>query len=368
MRIAQVAPPFESVPPRGYGGTERVIHTLTEELARRGHEVTLFASADSHTSARLVPTVGEAVWHHRPPYRELALFMSVVLGKVLRELDRFDIIHGHLEWWGFPLERASHTKVVSTLHGRLDLPELQIAFREYVDAPVVSISNAQRAPVHWANFVGTVYHGIDLTEFTFNKGPGRYLAFLGRASPEKGLDTAIRVARRAGMRLKVATRMPQPFRNDPYVRADWEHWEQAVLPLLGPDVDLVGEVGGHDKDEFLGNASALVFPIRWPEPFGLVMIEALACGTPVVALRAGSVPEVIRDGVTGFICESEDALVAAVGRICEIDRARCREEAERRFSGGAMADRYERVYERLTRPGPTIFDLGGGSKPTLSKP
>jgi glycosyltransferase involved in cell wall biosynthesis len=267
-----------------------VIHTLTEELVRRGHDVTLFASGDSRTSARLVPTVEQAVWHHEPAFRDFAAFSPIVLGKVLREIGAFDIVHSHLECPGFPLSRASRTPVVSTLHGRLDLSELQLVFRESTDVPLVSISNAQRTPVPRANFVATVYHGIDVNQFTLNRQPGSYLAFIGRMSPEKGLDTAIRVARRARIPLKVAVRMPLAFKDDPNVRGDWEYWEHVVQPLLGEGVDLIGEVDGPRKDEFLRNAAALLFPIRWPEPFGLVMVEALACGTPVLALRAGSVP------------------------------------------------------------------------------
>jgi glycosyltransferase involved in cell wall biosynthesis len=348
MRIAQLAPPFETVPPRAYGGTERVVHSLTEELVRRGHDVTLFASGDSTTSARLVPVVERALWHHEPAYADFSPFWSVALGKVVRDLDYFDVVHNHLDFHGFPLARLAPCPVVTTLHGRLDLPELQPLYREMLDVPLVSISDAQRRPVAWANWVATVHHGIELDEFTFNPRPGRYLAFLGRIAPEKGLDAAIRVARRAGLPLKVAARMPLPFTNDPNVRADWEHYKQAVEPLLrDADVELVGEVSGAAKDEFLGGAAALLFPICWPEPFGLVMPEALACGTPVLALRAGSVPEVLEDGVTGFVCDDEDGLVAAVARLSELDRWRCRAEAERRFSTAAMADRYERVYARL---------------------
>jgi glycosyltransferase involved in cell wall biosynthesis len=348
MRIAQLAPPFESVPPRAYGGTERVVHALTEELVRRGHDVTLFASADSVTSARLVPVVQESLWHHQPAYADFSPFWSLVLGKVARELDQFDLVHNHLDFHGFPLARLASCPVVTTLHGRLDLAELQPLYREMLDVPLISISDAQRRPVAWANWVATVHHGIPLDEFTFNPRPGRYLAFLGRISPEKGLDTAIRVARRAGLPLKVGARMPLPFTNDPNVQADWEYYNQVVEPLLrDADVELVGEVSGAAKDELLGGAAALLFPIRWPEPFGLVMPEALACGTPILALRAGSVPEVLEDGVTGFVRDDEDGLVAAATRLGDLNRARCRAEAERRFSAAAMADRYERVYARL---------------------
>lgn len=348
MRIAQVAPPFESVPPARYGGTERVVATLTEELLRRGHEVTLFASGDSDTSAQVVPVVEQALWRRKPPYRDFSPFWAIEVGKLLRGIDRFDLVHSHLDFFGFPVARVASCPVVSTLHGRLDLPELIPLYQEFSDVPLVSISDAQRQPLPDANWVATVYHGIPLDEFTFNPKPGNYLAFLGRVSPEKGLDTAIRVAQRARLPLKIAARMPLPFRNDPNARADWDYYENVVQPLLqGPLVELIGQVGGEEKDEFLGNARALLFPIRWPEPFGLVMPEALACGTPVLALREGSVPEVIEDGVTGFICEDEDELVAAVGRIDQLDRARCRAEVERRFSPEAMVDRYEQVYERL---------------------
>jgi glycosyltransferase involved in cell wall biosynthesis len=286
-------------------------------------------------------------------------FWSVAIGKVLRELDHFDVVHSHLDYFGFPLARQACIPVVTTLHGRLDLPELQPVFREFGEVPLVSISNAHRAPVTWANFVATIYHGIDLDQFTFNSCPGSYLAFLGRVSPEKGLDAAIRIARKAGMPLKIAARMPLPFRDHPNVRADWEYWDCVIRPLLGSDVELIGEVSGVEKDAFLRHAAGLLFPIRWPEPFGLVMAEALACGTPVLALRCGSVPEVIRDGVTGFVRATEDELVEAAGRLGDIDREQCRREAEYRFSPAAMAQAYERVYTRLVRRSvePTVFDL-----------
>jgi glycosyltransferase involved in cell wall biosynthesis len=345
MNIAQLAPPFETIPPVGYGGTERVVHTLTEELIRRGHSVTLFASGDSRTSARLVPTCEQALWRQEPAYNDFTLLLSVTLGKALREVDNFDVVHNHLDHVGFALTRQTSTPVVSTLHGRLDRPEHEPLYREFADVPLVSISQAQRTPVAWANFVATVHHGVDLEQFTFNPLPDGYLAYLGRVSSEKGLDTAIRVARRAGLPLRVSVRMPLPFLSDSSVRADWDYWEHVVQPLLGSDIELVGEVGGAEKDAFLRNAAALLFPIRWPEPFGLVMAEALACGTPVLALRAGSVPEVVRDGVTGFICDTEDELVMAAGRLGGLDRWTCRREAEQRFSPAAMARAYERVYE-----------------------
>src|SRR5918912_1702836 len=246
------------------------------------------------------------------------------------------------------MARSGVRPVVSTLHGRLDLPDLLPLYRHFCDVPVVSISHAQRQPIPDANWIDTVYHGIELDEFTFNPRMGGYLAFLGRISPDKGLDTAIRVARRAGLPLLIAARMPLPHSQDADVRADWEYWENEVQPLLeGRQVELIGQVAGKDKDQFLREAAALLFPIRWPEPFGLVMAEALACGTPVLALNRGSVSEVVQEGVTGFIRETEDELVAAVGRIGDLDRLRCRQEAERRFSPAAMAEAYEGVYARL---------------------
>jgi glycosyltransferase involved in cell wall biosynthesis len=359
MRIAQLAPPLETVPPARYGGTERVISTLTEELVRRGHDVTLFGPGGSSTSARLVVTCQEAVWHRQPPFHDLMPSWSVVIGKLLHELSEFDVVHSHVDWYGLPFARLLDVPMVTTLHGRLDVPDVVEAFCEFRDVPLVSISNAQRAPVSWANFVATVYHGIELDEFEFSPERGEYLAFLGRVSPDKGLDTAIRVARRTGMPLKIAARMPLPEAHDPNGRTDAEYWEDVIRPMLGEDVELLGEVGGNRKAEFLRNAAALLFPIQWPEPFGLVMVEALACGTPVLALRNGSVPEVIRDGVTGFVGESEDDLVCAVKRLGSLDRQACRSDAEQRFSPQVMAQDYECVFERLihARANRRIMDL-----------
>ncbi len=361
MRIAQIAPPFETVPPVGYGGTERVVSTLAEELVRRGHDVTLFASGDSRTSARLVPTVDRALWRREPRYEDLAPFWSVTLGRVLRHADEFDVVHSHLDVFGLPLCRAGLGPVVTTMHGRLDLPELLPVFEEFHDAPVVSISDAQRRPLPAARWIATVHNGIDLDQFTPRAEPGQYLAFLGRVSRAKGLHLAIQVARKARMPIKVAARLPLPFSLLADWRADHEYYEHEVKPLLASaDVEFVGEIGGPEKDAFLGGAAALLFPIQWPEPFGLVMPEAMACGTPVVALRNGSVPEVVRHGVTGFVCDSVDEMVEAVARIGQIDRRACREDVERRFSPSAMADGYEAVYRELAE-NPLPPELFGGS-------
>jgi glycosyltransferase involved in cell wall biosynthesis len=343
-----LAPVYESVPPPLYGGTERVVAVLTEELVRRGHDVTLFASGDSKTAARLVPTVDEAIWRNSK-YEDGIPFMLMAVDRVYQNAGEFDIIHNHVEALAYPLARVVHqTPTITTLHGRLDLPELEPLYRYFPDMPLVAISNSQREPLAWANWVDTIYNGIALDEFDLQPCPGDYLAFLGRISPEKGLDIAIAVARRAGMPLKIAARLPlnQPYNAE--AQRDWRYYREVIEPMLEePDVELLGEVTGTDKSKLLEGAAALLFPIKWPEPFGLVMAESLACGTPVVALRRGSVPEVIEDGVTGFVVDDEDAMVKAVQRLPEIDRVRCREVAERRFSPEAMTDNYERVFRQL---------------------
>jgi glycosyltransferase involved in cell wall biosynthesis len=353
MRIAQLAPPFECVPPARYGGTERVIATLTDELVRRGHEVTLFATAESRTSARLVSIADAALWRRQPPIEDFSPYLTVTQGRILSELElgRYDVLHSHLDFYGFPLARSAAQPVLTTLHNELDLPGRQELYAEYGDVPLVSVSDAQRCPVPDANWMATIYNGIDVDAFTFNPEPGPYLAFLGRISAVKGLDSAIRVAQTAGKPIRIAARPPLPNKTSPEVAHDWQYYEDQVLPLLRwPDVELTGQVAGQQKDSFLGNAAALLFPIRWDEPFGLVMAEALACGTPVIALNRGSVPEVIEDGVTGFICETEEEMVESIFKLGTIDRARCRSEATRRFSPGAMAARYEQVYARLLHP------------------
>ncbi|MGH7561361.1 MAG: glycosyltransferase family 4 protein [Gemmatimonadales bacterium] len=337
MRIAQVSPLYESVPPRLYGGTERVVSYLTEELVAQGHDVTLFASGDSRTAARLVPVCPESLRLCEGCVDQLAHHVTM-LGRVARMAGEFDLIHYHIDYLHFPLSRRLATPQLTTLHGRLDLPDLAPLYREFPEMPVVSISDAQRLPLPGANWLGTVPHGLPLDLLPFHPAGGRYLAFLGRISPEKQVDQAIAIARQARVPLRIAAKVD---------RVDREYFEERVRPLLDdPLVDFLGEIGDDGKAEFLGNALALVFPIDWPEPFGLVMIEALACGTPVIAYRRGSAPEVLVDGVTGFIVDGLDAAVAAVGRVRELSRRRCRETFERRFSASVMARGYLGIYRR----------------------
>jgi len=335
MRIAQVAPLYESVPPRYYGGTERVVSYLTEELVRQGHEVTLFASGDSVTRARLVAACPRSLRLDPKCIDPLAHHVRMV-EMVFQRAAEFDIIHFHIDYLHFPLARRYGVPHVTTLHGRLDLPDLEPLYREFQDMPVVSISNAQRRPLPWARWVGTVYHGLPRDLYTFREEPGRYLAFLGRISPEKRVDRAIEIARRVGMPLKVAAKVD---------RVDREYFETVIRPLLrGPWVEYIGEIGEAEKNDFLGQAYALLFPIDWPEPFGLVMIEALACGTPVIAYRNGSVPEIIEDGVTGFIVQSLEEAVEAVPKVAGLSRRRCRQVFEERFTAERMARDYLAVY------------------------
>ncbi len=351
MRIAQVAPLYESVPPKLYGGTERVVSYLTEELVRQGHDVTLFASGDSLTSARLVPICSESLRLSPHCVDQLAHHI-LMLEQVFSERDHFDIIHFHIDYLHFPLSRVYGEVNLTTLHGRLDIPDLQPLYRNFSDMPVVSISNAQREPLPWINWQGTVYHGLPETHFSFHPNQGDYLAFLGRISPEKGIDQAIAIARRAGMKLRIAAKVD---------KNDREYFATVIKPLLSdPLVEYIGEIGHPEKDEFLGNAAALIFPIDWPEPFGLVMIEAMACGTPVIAYSSGSVPEVLEDGVTGFLVNTTEDATAAVKRISEIDRWRCRQVFEERFSANRMAQDYVTIYERLIGGEPEPLALSDG--------
>jgi glycosyltransferase involved in cell wall biosynthesis len=340
LKIAQVAPLYESVPPQCYGGTERVVSYLTEELVRQGHEVTLFASGDSVTAARLIAPCPRSLRLDAGCRDQLAHHL-LLLDQVFEHAGEFDVIHFHCDYLHFPLSRRHTVPHVTTLHGRLDLPDQQPLYRHFADQPLISISDSQRRPLAWANWQGTVYHGLPLDLHTFRERQGQYLAFLGRISPEKRVDRAIEIARRVGMPLRVAAKVDA---------ADRAYYEDEVRPLLdaaGPAVEFLGEVGGKDKDEFLGNAYALLFPIDWPEPFGLVMIEAMACGTPVIAYRHGSVAEVMDDGVTGFVVQDIEQAVAAVGRVGGLSRRCCREVFERRFSAPRMAHDYLTIYRRL---------------------
>jgi glycosyltransferase involved in cell wall biosynthesis len=338
MRIAQVAPLYESVPPKMYGGTERVVSYLTEELVARGHDVTLFASGDSITSARLVAGSPRAL-RLDPACRDPLAHHYLLLERVAREHDRFDLVHFHTDYLHVSLARRLGLRHLTTLHGRLDLPECAMIYREFPEAPLVSISRAQRSPVPHACWLGTVHHGLPRGLYRYTHRPDGYLAFLGRVSPEKGLDQAIDIAGRVGLDLRVAAKVD---------RADREYFVERIAPLLSqPHVEFVGEVSEAEKSAFLGGARALLFPIDWPEPFGLVLIEALACGTPVIAYRRGSVPEILEDGVTGFIVDNASQAVAAVRRLPEISRQRCRQAFETRFSVGRMAGDYLALYARL---------------------
>jgi glycosyltransferase involved in cell wall biosynthesis len=339
MRIAQVAPLYESVPPQLYGGTERVVSYLTEELVRLGHHVTLFASGDSTTRAHLVPICKRSLRLDPTCQDRLAHHLRMVEEVAKRGSD-FDVVHYHIDYLHYPISRREPVAQLTTLHGRLDLPELVPLYDEYRDMPVVSISDAQRAPLPNAAWLATVYHGLPLGQFRFARRPGDYLAFVGRTSPEKRLDRAIEIARRAGLPLRIAAKVDT---------ADREYFATVIEPLLGaPGIEFVGEIGEEEKSAFFGGARALLFPIDWPEPFGLVVIEALACGTPVIAFPGGSVEELVTDGRTGFIVDTVDAAVAAVGRLDEIDRAACRREAERRFSAERMARDYVELYAALS--------------------
>ncbi len=339
MRIAQIAPLVESVPPTLYGGTERVVSWLTEELVAMGHEVTLFASGDSITRARLEPVVPRALRlagiHDSTPYN------IIMLDKVAARSHAFDVVHFHIDFFHYPLFRGLAHKTVTTLHGRQDMPGLNDIYSAFPNMPLVSISDHQRTPLPPVNWMGTVYHGLPEGLLHEGKGEGGYLAFLGRICADKGILPAIEISRRTGLALKVAAKV------DP---ADRKYFEEEVKPVLAqsPHVEFIGEINDGQKQEFLGKARALLFPISWPEPFGLVMIEAMACGTPVVAFNSGSVPEVMDDGLTGFVVDDVDGAVAAVKKLDRLFRPSIRSRFEERFSAGAMARDYVRIYEQLT--------------------
>ena len=340
MRIAQVAPLYESVPPKYYGGTERVVSYLTEELVRQGHEVTLFASGDSITKARLVPACRRSLRLGERCMDQMAHHL-VMLEHVFARTADFDIVHFHVDYMHFPLSRRDRITHVTTLHGRLDVPDLVPLYQEFREMPVISISNGQRQPLPRANWQATVYHGLPAEKYRFRAEPGSYLAFLGRISPEKRVDRAIEIAKQVGMPLKIAAKID---------RVDKDYFDLVIAPLLRNSlVEFVGEIDEREKDAFLGNAYALLFPIDWPEPFGLVMIEAMACGTPVIAYRDGAVPEITVQGRTGFVVEALEDAVTAVRRIPQLSRKRCREVFEKQFTAARMASDYVRVFERLIR-------------------
>jgi glycosyltransferase involved in cell wall biosynthesis len=338
MKIAQVAPLYESCPPRFYGGTERVVSYLTEELVRLGHEVTLFASGDSRTSAMLEAGCGEAL-RLDSRVKDPLVYHLTMLDGLRRRANEFDILHFHTDYLHFPFFAEYWDKTVTTMHGRLDLPDLAVMMRAFPDLPLVSISTAQQEPMPWANWYETILHGLPRDLHRFGEGNGGYLAFLGRVSPEKRVDRAIAIARKVGVPLQIAAKV------DP---VDRTYYETEIEPLLNdPLIEFVGEIGEADKGAFLGDALALLFPIDWPEPFGLVLIEAMANGTPIIAFGRGSVPEIIEDGLTGFIVDSIGSAAAAVPLARQLDRGAIRRRFEERFTSERMARDYLRVYDQV---------------------
>jgi glycosyltransferase involved in cell wall biosynthesis len=344
MRIAQVAPLAESVPPKLYGGTERVISWLTEELVNLGHEVTLFASGDSRTGATLVPVWPRALRLGRPK-TDPAVPQTALLEAIAQRVADFDVIHCHIDWLPLPLLSRLRAPFVTTTHGRLDLPGLTDLIGRFPNAPFISISDNQRAPLPQAYWLGTIHHGLPLNAFRPSYARGSYLAFLGRITAEKGPETAIRIAKATGMQLRIAAKIP---------RAEQSYFNEKLKPMIDNDrIQFIGEVNGQAKEDFLAGAAAMLFPIDWPEPFGLVMIEAMACGTPVIAFPSGSVPEVLENEVSGFIVEGEVQAVEAVAKIGQIDRRGVRARFEERFTAKRMAEEYVRHYAMLSTSQPS---------------
>jgi glycosyltransferase involved in cell wall biosynthesis len=340
MRIAQVSPLYESVPPSLYGGTERVIFYLTEELIRRGHEVTLFASGDSKTSATLVPFCPRAL-RLDPNCVDPLAHHILMLEKVQQRATDFDIIHYHIDYLHFPVSRRQPAPQVTTLHGRLDIPDVAAIFNEYRDMPLVSISNSQRSPFPDVRWLGTVYHGLPKNYFHLNTEPADYLAFLGRISPEKGLDEAIRIAIGSGSKLRVAAKID---------KVDRQYFETVIRPLFSEyksAIEYVGEISDREKNSFLGSARALLFPVNWPEPFGLVLLESMACGTPIIAYNRGSVPEIIDHGKSGYIVNGTAEAIHAVRNISQINRTECHQVFSERFTVEKMAEGYLKIYEQV---------------------
>jgi glycosyltransferase involved in cell wall biosynthesis len=340
MKIAQVAPLIESVPPRLYGGTERIVSYLTEELVRLGHDVTLFASGDSITSAELAPCCTRGL-RLDPTVRDIIPYFMLMIDKVRERAEEFDVLHFHIDLFHFPLFRSLAARTLTTLHGRQDLGDLKPFYGRFGEMPLVSISNDQRKPLPHANFVATIHHGVPAGLHRPSFEQGSYVAFLGRISPEKRPDRAIRIARAAGIPLKIAAKID---------KVDEDYFRNDILPLIdGPEVEFIGEINERDKTKFLGEAAALLFPVDWPEPFGLVMIEAKACGTPVLAFRCGSIPEIIEDGITGKVVNSELEAIAALPEILSYDRRAVRRRFEERFTAARMAKDYVGSYRRLLK-------------------
>ncbi|MFZ3236735.1 MAG: glycosyltransferase family 4 protein [Stellaceae bacterium] len=358
MRIAQVAPLMESCPPQLYGGTERIVSHLTEELVRQGHQVTLFASGDSQTSAMLSSPCEQAL-RLNPHCQDPLVYHMMLVNRVARSAHLFDIVHFHIDYLHFPLFAPIWGKTLTTLHGRLDLPDLVPLMREFPMMPLVSISNAQRTPLDFANWYGTVHHGLPPDLYAPGCGKGGYLAFVGRISPEKGPERAIAIARRAGLPLVIAAKVD---------KVDREYYKTCVEPLLNdPLIEFIGEVDDKEKGALLGDATALLFPIDWPEPFGLVMIEAMACGTPVIAFRRGAVAEIVDPGVTGFVVDGIDEAAAAIPAAMRLDRAAIRRRFDERFLVERMTRDYVALYGEVLRRGggadqrtPTAAEAGDG--------
>jgi len=345
MRIAQIAPLAESVPPKLYGGTERVVAWLVDELVNLGHDVTLFASGDSVTGAELIPVCPRALRLGRPRTDPMAIQAALVEEVACRAND-FDLIHAHIDWLHLPLLSRLGIPFLTTCHGRLDLPLFPDVIRRFPKAAFVSISENQRIPLPEANWIGTVYHGLPQSLFRPSFETGSYLAFLGRLTAEKGPEPAMRIARAVGIPLQIAAKVP---------RGETTYFKECIEPQVdGQQVRLIGEVNDHAKQGFLAGAAALLFPIDWPEPFGLVMIEAMACGTPVIAFRSGSVPEVVDHGITGFVVSDEEEAIQAIGRLDELDRHRIRAQFEKRFTSGRMAEEYLKHYAALA---PTLTNV-----------
>lgn len=342
MRIAQISPLYESVPPQLYGGTERVVHYLTEELVAQGHDVTLYASGDSKTNAKLVSCCDKALRLNNSAVDLLAPHFQM-MEQVARDAYKYDVIHSHIDYLLYPIIKRSQNHFLTTLHGRLDIPELRPLYQEYFQVPLVSISDAQRIPLPIVNWQATVYHGLPLDLYRFNSSPQKYLAYIGRISPEKRVDRAIDIAIRAGIPLRIAAKVD---------KVDQDYFNAEIKNLLNhPLIEMLGEVGEVEKQELLGNAMGLLFPVDWPEPFGLAMIESMACGTPVIAFPCGSIPEVVDEGITGYIINSMEEAVEAVEKLPLISRKLCRETFEKRFSAERMAEDYLKIYNSLNKSG-----------------